>query len=65
MGDLTPKMRDALRAAASWHGLYHEFGNTSTVNALVRRRLIQSEGPPGWYRATDAGRAALSPETDR
>lgn len=59
MGErLTRPMVSALREACGV-GLYHEFSNTSTVGALERRRLIQSDSPIGWYRATDAGRAAL------
>ncbi len=60
MASLSPAMRRALQKAASVAGLYHEFSNTSTVNALRTRRLIRAEGPPGWYVATDVGRAFLS-----
>lgn len=60
MAALSMKMHRALQASATGVvGLYHEFSNTSTVNALRRRGLIQSAGSPGWYRATDKGRAAL------
>lgn len=62
-GRLSMKMWRALQASTGVVGLYHEFSNTSTVNALVRRRLIQRNGPPGWYIATDAGRAAIAKAT--
>lgn len=59
MTALSMKMHRALQAATGVVGLYHEFSNTSTVNALRRRGLIQAQHQPGWYRATDKGRAAL------
>lgn len=60
---LSMKMWRALQASTGVVGLYHEFANTSTVNALVRRHLIRSEGLPGWYRATEKGRDLLKTTT--
>jgi hypothetical protein len=60
---LTPKMLSALQTACGF-GLYHEFSNTSTVNALRRRGLLQSDRSIGWYVATDKGRAAIAKATE-